>query len=442
MEFDKEDNMTFKTKFLLIILLIGLISKPIYADSLESIELTGESAILINSNTGQILFSKNSELPLYPASTTKILTAIIAIEDLNLEDIVTIDSESPYAGGSHIALEVGEQLTVKDLIYGLMIASANDSAEALARFHSGTIESFAKVMNERAASMGAVNSNFENPHGLHHDDHVTTAYDLAQISAYAMKNETFRNIVKTLRYEIPPTNKKDETRYLNSTNSMFFGIPGSNTSIAVDGKQVPTSYDFATGIKRGYTDMARSCFVGSATFDESRTYISVVLKTEGHLMYEDTRKMFDYAENYTKTVVLAEPGSKVDQIVINTQKETLITGLAASRISIDLPLDLDENLIEQKIIWQPNLQLPIQENEIIGIVEYYLNAQLLLKTNLVSDAFYSGENLINEATTHLPHKSPTWVQYGIKLLIALLLWRFIMTFINLKKIKYKKKNAI
>ena len=187
-------------------------------------DLVAETAVLINQKSGQVLFDKNANTPMYPASTTKVLTAIIIIEDLPLDEIVTIDAASPYAGGSAIALEPGETLTVEQLLNALMITSANDAAEALAIHHSGSIDAFADVMNERAAEMGAVNSNFENPHGLPDPNHMTTAYDLALIAQHAMQSEAFRTIVQTRRYEIPPTNLKKETRYLNSTNSFYQGI--------------------------------------------------------------------------------------------------------------------------------------------------------------------------------------------------------------------------
>ena len=235
-------------------------------------DLIAETAVLINQVSGQVLFDKNANTPMYPASTTKILTAIIVLSDLPLDEVVTIDAESPYAGGSHIALEPNEQLTVEQLLYALMITSGNDVAEALAIHHSGSLDAFADVMNERAAEMGAINSNFENPHGLPNPDHLTTAFDLAMIAKFAMQNETFRKIVKTTRYEIPPTNVKTETRYLNSTNSFYSGMEGSNDLITIRDKKMPIAYDLVTGIKRGFTDEALNCLVSSASKDD-KAYI-------------------------------------------------------------------------------------------------------------------------------------------------------------------------
>ncbi|MBF6841874.1 D-alanyl-D-alanine carboxypeptidase family protein, partial [Acinetobacter baumannii] len=152
-------------------------------------------------DTGQILYEKNPHLKLHPASTTKIMTGILAIENGNLNDVVTVDDETPYViKGSHIALEPGEKLTLKDLLYALLIESANDSALVIAKHIAGTAEEFAKMMNDKAKELGALNTNFVNPHGLTDENHLTTAYDLSLIARYAMKNETFREIVSNYTY--------------------------------------------------------------------------------------------------------------------------------------------------------------------------------------------------------------------------------------------------
>ncbi len=413
----------------IILILIMTMTLPVFA----GIEINSEAGILINANTGQILYQKNIHEPMYPASTTKILTAIIILEDMDLQEIVEIDPQSPYAGGSHIALEPGERVTVEQLLYALMIASGNDAAESLARAHSGTIDAFVDVMNERAVEMGALNSNFANPHGLHHKDHISTAYDLAVIAKYAMKNPDFRRIVNTRRYEIPPTNIKTETRYLNSTNSLYHGISGSDSMIVLDGKQVPTAYEFADGIKRGYTPEAQFCFVGSATTEDERQFISVVLKTQNAYMYQDTRILFNYGQNHTQRISLANIGEVAETITLNNKKETTINAVFNMPSTLDLPIDRKVEEIEKKIIWKDTLELPILKDEIIGQIEYYLDDSLLLQLPLVSDDDYMGENLINDITYYFDQETTHFSIYLIKGLIAVLLWRTIMTIIRLRK---------
>ncbi len=163
-------------------------------------------------------------MKLHPASTTKIMTGILAIELANMDDMVTIDDEVVYlTDGSHIALEPGgEQMKFEHLLNALLIESANDTALAIAKHISGSIDEFAKLMNDKAKELGALNTNFVNPNGLTDENHLTTAYDLSLMAKYAMENPTFRQIVCNYTYQIPETNKKTEVRYLKSANKLLY----------------------------------------------------------------------------------------------------------------------------------------------------------------------------------------------------------------------------
>lgn len=405
-----------------------------------SSEIVAESAILINQSTGQILFDKNANTPMYPASTTKILTALIILEDLPLDEVVTIDPKSPYAGGSHIALEPGEEVTVEQLLYALMIASANDAAEALAIHHSGSLAAFTEVMNARAAELGAINSNFENPHGMPNKDHLTTAYDLALISRKAMENEVFRKIVKTLRYEIPPTNKKRETRYLNSTNSFYQGISGSNTLITIKGKRVPIAYEYVTGVKRGYTVDAQNCLVTSATKD-GQSYIVVVLKSNGDLMYSDTRLLLDYGLFGFISHTLNQSNDVIETITMNNKRKTQVPAIIENTISINLPEGVDPSSVEKKVNILSVIDLPVKKGEVLGTVSYYLGDTLLVSEPLISSDDYAGEDLITDITHFFyseerPLFSKPWFMNVLsRLMIAILLWRTVMTAIRVKRLR-------
>lgn len=431
---------------LLFIYMILVSTSVSIASSYEvsSNEVIAESAILINQDSGQILFDKNANAPMYPASTTKILTALIVLEDLPLDEIVTIDPQSPYAGGSHIALEPGEEVSVEQLLYALLIASANDAAEALAIHHSGSIEAFAEVMNTRAAELGAVNSNFENPHGMPNKDHLTTAYDLALIAKQAMKNEVFRKIVKTLRYEIPPTNKKTETRYLNSTNSFYQGMAGSNTMITVKDKRVPIAYEYVTGIKRGYTVDAQNCLVTSATKD-GHSYIVVVLKSIGDQMYIDTRLLLDYGLFGFVTHTLSNENETIETITMNNNRKTQIPAIISNAITINLPEGVDPSSVERKVNLLSVIDLPVKKGEVLGTVSYYLGDTLLVSEPLLSSDDFAGEDLITEITRYFVSEErplfskPWFINIFSRLMIAILLWRSIMTAIRLRKLKKKTK---
>src|SRR5690554_408796 len=171
--------------------------------------IASPSAILINSKSGQILYEKNVDEKFFPASITKVMTALLLLEEENLEKVVEINEDVPYLiekGSSQIYLITGEKLTREQLLFALLVDSANDAADAIAQDLSGSVEKFAEKMNEKAKQLGAVNTNFVNPHGLHDDKHYTTARDMSIIAREAMRNPKFREVVTTERYIIPATN--------------------------------------------------------------------------------------------------------------------------------------------------------------------------------------------------------------------------------------------
>lgn len=215
--------------------------------------------------TGKALCERNADTKLPMASTTKIMTAIIIIEDCNLDEVLTVDDRAVGVEGSSIYLKKGEQIDVKDLLYGLMLRSGNDSATALAIHHSGSIEKFVKEMNSRAKSMGAMDTSFVNPSGLPDENHYTTARDLCMIACYAMRNETFKEIVGTKNYS-------GKFRSFVNKNKMLSICEGAN------------------GVKTGYTIKAGRCLVSSCE-REGMNVVSVVLNCPE--MYERSCEIFD-----------------------------------------------------------------------------------------------------------------------------------------------------
>jgi D-alanyl-D-alanine carboxypeptidase len=182
-------------------------------------KVSAEGAIVMEASTGLILYEKNIDKIYYPASITKILTALIAIENSSMGEIVTFSKNAIFdveLDSSRIGIDVGEQLTMQQCLYAILLESANEVTYAVAEHIGGTIENFAKMMNDKAKSIGVKNTNFTNPHGLPDNDHYTSPYDMALITREAMKNETFRKIFATRTYQIPPTNIQKETRYLRN----------------------------------------------------------------------------------------------------------------------------------------------------------------------------------------------------------------------------------
>lgn len=368
-----------KLAFILLNILILNICAGVYAEALKPTDIIGESAILIDRDTGQILYEKNPHKQLYPASTTKIMTGILAIEKGNLDDIVTIDQEVvDRTDGSHIALEPGERLKLRELLYALLIESANDAAVAIAIHISGSVEKFADLMNEKAKELGALNTHFVNPNGLPDENHVTTAYDLSLMAKYAMKNPIFSDIVKNHTYSIPPTNKKTEKRFFNSANRLLY----SNKKINVDGEIVPIKYDGIDGVKSGYTVAAQQCLVSSATRGTNRL-IAVVLKSDGRNIYVDMHKLLNYGFNNFQKVNISFKNEFVDNIKVEKSNTPYVAGIIENSIEVLVPKNAKDK-IEKRINVKEYVSAPIKKGESLGKVEYFLDGEKLGQANVIS----------------------------------------------------------
>jgi D-alanyl-D-alanine carboxypeptidase len=256
---------------------------------IDSFSLEAEAAVLIDAQSGKVLYSKNMDKRLEPASITKILTAYIGAERLNLDDVVVasdtaIDEVPRYA--SHIAIDYGEELVIKDLLYAVMLPSANDAANVIAESVSNDLDSFAVLMNQYVSSLGLENTNFMNANGLPDDNHYTSAYDMAMITRMAIQNEVFTQIYSTRSYTTGITNKKDEPRVMANGNKMI--------------QNGQYNYEYAIGGKTGYTDDAGFTCVTVAEKD-GLTLIGVLLNNSDDTdRYDDMPKLFDYGfSNYS-----------------------------------------------------------------------------------------------------------------------------------------------
>lgn len=278
-----------KRIFSIFIILLSLFSFKFtaYAEDVTAVpDIESEASLLMDLNTGQILYEKNINERLAPASTTKIMTALLTLENCCLSDKITVGPDPPFEEGSKIFIFEDEIISINDLMHAMLLVSANDAASALAEHIAGSKEAFAELMNKRAKELGCTDTNFVNPNGLYEDNHYTTAHDLAIIAKKAMENDVFRNIIKTLRYEIQPTNKQTEVRYLHNINKLL----------------TPTKYkyDGADGIKNGYTTKSKNTLVSSAQRDGVHL-LAVSLKASSHI-YEDNIKLFDYGFDSFKPI--------------------------------------------------------------------------------------------------------------------------------------------
>ena len=243
---------------------------------------TAEAAILMEANTGTILYGKNIHQKSYPASTTKILTTLIAAETADMNDIVNFSNEAVFGierGSSNMGMDVGETLTMEQCLYGILVYSANETANAVAEHIGGTIDNFVAMMNEKAAEIGCTESHFMNPHGLHDENHYTTPYDFALIAREFFNNEMLCKMSSTLYYVIEPTDTQPDLLELWSKNKL---LPGKSYA-----------YDYLVGSKTGYTTDAHSTLVSCAEKDGMKL-ICVVMKEDSPAQFADTVALFDY----------------------------------------------------------------------------------------------------------------------------------------------------
>ncbi len=240
--------------------------------------------VVIEQKTGTVLYEKNSHEQHYPASITKIMTSMLALDQTNMDDVVTFSEDAIYkTEGSSIYRDVGEQMTMEECLYALMLASSNDCAYAVAEHVSGSMEGFVGQMNEKAKELGCTDTHFANPHGLTDPEHYTTCYDMALIAREAYKSAKFRMIIGTARYTIPPTNKHDEETYLQNHNEMLYPFRTLGEY----------KYEYCTGGKTGYTQAANSTLVTFAEKD-GMTLICVVMNTVSPSQWKDSINLYNY----------------------------------------------------------------------------------------------------------------------------------------------------
>lgn len=261
--------------------------------------IEGEAAVVMEVSTGTVLYEANPHERLYPASITKIMTALLAVENCSLDEEVTFSREAVFnieRDSTHISRDVGEKMTMEQCLYAVILSSANDCAYAVGEHTGKGYENFIKMMNDKAAELGCTDTNFMNPHGLHDDNHYTSAYDMALIARAAIQNETFRTITGTKRYTIPTTNKhpNEETPLVNQ-HRMLNAYQGDTSQL----------YEYCIGGKNGYTDISRNTLVTYAEKDDMML-VCVVLKEDRNSQYRDTRMLLDYCFDNFRTWNVSE----------------------------------------------------------------------------------------------------------------------------------------
>lgn len=362
------------------------VSEEQLLSSREKFTVQAKAALLIDLNTGRVVYEQDADEQIYPASLTKIMTCLIALENGNLSDVVTVsasaledlDEDSSVAG-----LLVGEELTLESLLYCMMVASGNDACNVVAEHIAGSTADFVRMMNQRAYELGCQHTHFSNPHGLHDESHYTTARDLAIITQAALKSENFRQIVDCYEYELPDTNLRTDIQPLKTTNMLIYQSM-SNSQY----------YSRAHGIKTGYTTPAGRCVISEATGD-GLDLLGIVcgaattILESGDLRMEsftECANLFDYGFDNYSYLTLMSPLYPVDQVKVNSSAGAEAVAVAPrDEIRVLLPNDYDPDLLQTDIrLNAQSVEAPVFEGDVLGSASVSYAGELLGKTELLA----------------------------------------------------------
>lgn len=362
-----------KRLFCFIVMII-LINNIVYAET--TVKVDAKSAILIDAESGRVLWEKDANTPMSIASTTKIMTCIIALENGNLKDEVTVSKRAASQPEVKMKLAVGEKQRLEDLLYALMLKSYNDSAVAIAEHIGGTVENFCKMMTDKAKQLGAIDTLFETPNGLDSGNHHSTAYDMALITRYAMQNEEFIKIINTKEVTTPISGGDYKSYYIPNTNRLL------------------REYEGANGVKSGLTNKAGHCFVGAAQRGEIKL-ISVVLAsgwgTKGKLQkWIDTKALLDYGFNNFKQADIIKKGDIASEFKVlnspNFEKSNVVYG-----DNLKLLLSSEEKqALKIKVEIPETIEAPIAKQQKVGVAKVYIGDNNIKDINL-----YTTENIEN-----------------------------------------------
>lgn len=343
--------------------------------------INSRSCVVFDRNSHMILYGKNENSQVKMASTTKIMTAIIVIENSNLKDTVEVSKKAASTGGSRLGLKAGDKITVHDLLYGLMLVSGNDAAVCLAEHVGGNIEGFANLMNKKASELSLSNTHYESPHGLDSDGHYTTAYELAVLSDYALKNETFSKIVATKSYTVTingyPKNLSNTNELLGNLNGIY-------------------------GIKTGFTNGANRCLVTACKRNDMDIICVVLGADTKKFRTQDSVKLIEFAfKNYT----YINANDIANKAFENWEKDNI------EKIYIDKSSSLPElslNLLENPIISinknsannidsyisiYPDLEAPINSDTILGTLTLTSENEEIVTLNIITSSYIKKKDI-------------------------------------------------
>ena len=420
----------FCTVFLLLVLLLTQLW-PVTAYAVEDIQLDAKAALLVDGATGTVLLDQDAHTKQYPASITKVMTALLVFEaidrgELRLSDSITASANS-VAGlpddASTADIVAGETLTVEQLLYCLLVVSANEVSNILAEAVSGSVTAFVALMNQRAQELGCENTHFVNTSGLPDNEHYTTAWDIYLFTREAMKYDEFMTIVNTKAYDVPATNKS-EARELHSTNYL---ISNWRALGYLDSR--------AHGVKTGSTSDAGHCLVSTAA-EGSLSFISVVLGAESVTLpsggtqvqsFSETSRLFDWGfENFSYQTVLEE-AELVKEVSVALSKVDHVSVHPAADVELLLPKGTDPASLERTLDLESPVDAPVTEGQVLGTLSLSLEGEVLTTVDLLASHDVEASGLLLFWRNVRNFFSSTAVKVvGIALLVlaaALIVWK-------------------
>ncbi len=411
-----------------------------------------KGAVLIELNSNSMIYSYEIDKKLYPASLTKIMTCMLALENGNLDDVLTV-SKSALQGlsihGSTAGLKAGEEISLRELLYCIMVSSANEGCNVVGEYISGSIEEFVLLMNQKAAQLGMTGTHYANTHGLHDDNHYTTVRDLSTLALWAWQNLQFREFATTTRHTVPATNKSEE-RLLKSTNFL--------TDNRVVGRYY---YDKAAGIKTGFTTPAGGCLIATAS-DGAMTYLSVVCGCETiydengdeiDMRFAESRRILKYALEKFSYVQVLSTTAMLEQLQVTGGSTDRVLVHARENKSVPLPPNYDPSAVTLELSYSAgqSLSAPVEEGQVVGKVTAKYQGQILVESELVTlsavDSMTPTEEIENSQTPGPPtapkKESGLWatlmdywfITLPFAVIFLLFCWLLMLRAINIRKAK-------
>ncbi|MDU2066702.1 MAG: D-alanyl-D-alanine carboxypeptidase family protein [Sporomusaceae bacterium] len=358
--------------------LVVAMPTPLYAAA-EPV-ITAKSAIVIEASTGKVLYEKNADERRYPASTTKVMTLITALEAGKMDDIVTTSANAAQTEGSSLSLTVGEQLSMLNMLYGMMMISGNDATVAVAEHISGSVGAFAHLMTEKAQKIGATHTHFTNTSGLPDPNHYTTVADMAKITAYGYRLPLFEDIVSTKVKQLPWQGKPYNRELFNENRMLWL-------------------YDGANGVKTGYTDAAGRCLISGAKRDGVQL---IVVVFDSERMWDDSIALLNYAFLKVQAEPLLKQGDIVKTVKVEAGKEENAVALYASKDLFMAVSQGDQKEFKTQIDAPDTITAPVVKDQKIGEV------RLLYKGKVIDSADLLAQDTVEKKSLFKTMWSSVW----------------------------------